>query len=193
MQALVLLFVSHVTSLFPFAFDYRVSDAHRDFAHHKHENVPDNDSVEGLSQCALNQVVRTDLVYKELVRRDASDPPAPWIPYRVKSRWEPLEGCSWATEYESALAAYEAPDRLGPSLRQATDSLSFAQTILWALEKLNPDDAWTRKEILTVHVRFPASLSIMCVNARYISSWVLLAPKLGKRWCSRRSCIAFQK
>ncbi|KIP02363.1 hypothetical protein PHLGIDRAFT_130769 [Phlebiopsis gigantea 11061_1 CR5-6] len=123
------------------------SETHREFARHTHENVPDSDSATGLSQCSMNQTLRGDLVVRELLRMDVDIPP-PWAPDRVKARWEPLEGRSWASEYERELPA--PPELVGPLLRNATDDLTLPQTILWALEKLNADDAWTRKDTLTL-------------------------------------------
>ena len=141
-----------LTSLVAYLTSYnRGREAHRDFAQHTHENIPDSDSAAGLSQCAMNEIIRGDLVGRELLRMDVDIPP-PWAPDRIKAKWESLEGRSWASEYEQELPA--PPQVVGPLLRNATDGLTFPQTILWALEKLNSDDAWTKKDTLTVHVYF---------------------------------------
>ncbi|KAJ7849169.1 hypothetical protein B0H13DRAFT_2403143 [Mycena leptocephala] len=57
-----------------------------------------------------------------------------WTPGRLKSGWQSLTGLSWEGE-------------LGDQLRE-----SRAMTILYALEKLNEDDGWTRKDTLTIHI-----------------------------------------
>lgn len=127
------------------------SDAHREFARHVHENVPDPDSAEGLSQCAINAALRKDMVIRDLLNMDAEGSP-PWAPERVKAKWEPLEDRTWASEYADAIPG--PPELTTTFMRNATDGLTYPQTILLALEKLNTDDEWTRKDTLSVHVRF---------------------------------------
>ena len=107
--------------------------------------------MEGLSQCAINDAIRKDLILREDLKLDSSDSP-PWTPERVKTQWESLEGRSWSSEYEGEL---DCPSNLKASLlRDASERLTYPQTILWALEKLNTGDTWTKKDTLIVHVGY---------------------------------------
>lgn len=77
-----------------------------------------------------------------------------WAPGRIVKRWESLEGRTWAGEYGGMLAeGVERPEEAEQFLQFASESLSFATTILWALEKLSSTDEWTKKDSLTIHVR----------------------------------------
>ena len=95
--------------------------------------------------------------WKMIVSVKSSGPTPVDAPERVLPQWTSLAGCAWAPDYERELPA--PPDVVGPFLRNVTDGLTFPLTILWALEKLNEDDAWTSKEVLNVHVRFLVSIS----------------------------------
>lgn len=68
-----------------------------------------------------------------------------------------LRRSSWEEEFwaelEQALGTRPLPARL----RAASENLSMAMTILYGLEILNDDEAWTRKGSLTIHVRLSSS------------------------------------
>jgi hypothetical protein len=69
-----------------------------------------------------------------------------------------LAGLSWESEFgnemRKSLGAdiFGVPASIAPWIRAASDALTMAMTILYGLEKLSGDDAWTRKHTLTVHV-----------------------------------------
>ena len=67
-----------------------LKDAHRDSARHTHEQIPDPDSAQGLSQCALNIFVRRNEIVHQLTRGDTNEP-ARCAPERIKSAWKLLE------------------------------------------------------------------------------------------------------
>lgn len=128
-------------------------EEHRIFAQHAHSHVPDPDSAQGLSQCAINLNIREDSIVREVII--GSNEPVRWAPERVKDKWESLVGRTWEGEHVADLQnAGLPPPAIGPFLRSATDGLAFPMTILWALEKLNDGDAWTKKATLTIHVSF---------------------------------------
>ncbi|EKM51464.1 uncharacterized protein PHACADRAFT_166026 [Phanerochaete carnosa HHB-10118-sp] len=127
------------------------SEEHRIFAQHAHSHVPDPDSARGLSQCEVNFNIRQDSIVREVM--GGSDEPVRWAPERVKRKWESLDGRTWEGEHAAELQDVGLPPlAVGPFLCSATDGLAFPMTILWALEKLNEGDAWTKKAILTIHV-----------------------------------------
>ncbi|KAF8142555.1 hypothetical protein K438DRAFT_1635355, partial [Mycena galopus ATCC 62051] len=80
-----------------------------------------------------------------------------WVPERVKSRWVSLEGKTWEGEFDEEICKSFGMPAMIPSnstflLSSASDTLSMPMTILYGLSRLNEDDAWTRKQTLTVHV-----------------------------------------
>ncbi|KAJ7628766.1 hypothetical protein FB45DRAFT_43973 [Roridomyces roridus] len=79
-----------------------------------------------------------------------------WVPARVKAAWTSLDGSTWEREFGDELYKYygiHAWLPITPWLCTVSDTLTMAMTILFALEKLNNDnDAWTRKQTLTIHV-----------------------------------------
>ncbi|KAJ6495166.1 hypothetical protein C8R45DRAFT_1094825 [Mycena sanguinolenta] len=78
-----------------------------------------------------------------------------WVPERVKKARISLAGLSWESEFgdEMRKSLGVPPFRpIAPWIRAASDALTMAMTILYGLEKLNGDDAWTRQHTLTVHI-----------------------------------------
>ncbi|KAJ7443996.1 hypothetical protein FB451DRAFT_1568504 [Mycena latifolia] len=78
-----------------------------------------------------------------------------WAPDRVKSSWSSLVGTSWASEFSDLMrSSVGVPDSrpMAPWIRAASDNLTLPMTILYALERLKDDDAWTKKHTLAIHV-----------------------------------------
>jgi splicing suppressor protein 51 len=113
---------------------------------------------DNLSQCQLNRGAREHFKFEALIAEQL-DPSKQliWAPERTKSAWHSLTGLTWEGELDDPLRGSLAKDipaahPITPWIRSASDTLSRPMTILYALEKLNDDDGWTRKETLTIHV-----------------------------------------
>ncbi|KAJ7714764.1 hypothetical protein DFH07DRAFT_900058 [Mycena maculata] len=77
-----------------------------------------------------------------------------WYPERVKSAWMPLSGSSWEAEFDDEMRKYAGnpTHSMAPLILEASDNLTMAMTILYALEVLHDGDEWTRQHALIVHV-----------------------------------------
>lgn len=135
------------------------SDEHLKVAQPVH-SAPSEDGHSGLSQCQINQEIRADIRF-ENIHATAGGMGRPtsegfkWAPSRIVDTWTSLSGRTWLTEFESDIVndlRLPSTEVAGPFLRSASDALSMPMTILWGLEMLNTDDAWTRKDVLTIHV-----------------------------------------
>ncbi|KAJ6451663.1 hypothetical protein C8R47DRAFT_1061840 [Mycena vitilis] len=127
------------------------SPAHWDIARSLHDG-PCQDGHDGLSQCDINREVRADVKFaNELSGLGGFK----WAPTRTTPAWTTLTGTSWAKEFgdemRKSISVQEARS-MAPRIRAASDNLSMPMTILYALEQLNNDDAWTRKHTLTIHI-----------------------------------------
>lgn len=121
---------------------------------HQHMEKPCSDGHDGLTQCQINSEFLEDMRFGG----GTSAPPV-YCPERVKDKWKSLKGASWKSEYAALLNA-EANGvmpmtMLAPYVRAISDNLSFPMTILRGLDVLYDDDAWSRKDTLTIHVVFP--------------------------------------
>ncbi|KAJ7036702.1 hypothetical protein C8F04DRAFT_1094133 [Mycena alexandri] len=132
------------------------SPAHWEAARALHHGPSCEDGHDGLSHCDMNREVRADLKFAE-VMAGAHDESGQfrWAPERLKSSWSSLVGLSWEGEFgdemrRSVGVPQERP--MGPWVRAASEHLSMPMSILYALEKLNDDDAWTKKHTLTIHI-----------------------------------------
>ncbi|KAJ6496311.1 hypothetical protein C8R45DRAFT_985563 [Mycena sanguinolenta] len=117
---------------------------------------PCEDGHDGLSHCDMNREVRADIKFEE-VMASAHDASGQWMwaPERIKSGWSSLMGLSWEGEFGDEMrksVGVPAERPMGPWVRAASDHLTMAMTILYALEKLNDDEGWTRKHTLTIHI-----------------------------------------
>ncbi|KAJ7488976.1 hypothetical protein FB451DRAFT_1080414 [Mycena latifolia] len=131
------------------------SPAHWEAARPLHD-APCEDVRDGISQCQLNRGVREHIKFVAFMA-DRLDPSEQliWAPEGLKSGWQSLTGLSWEGELGDQLReslSIPAAHPITPWIRSASDSLSRAMTILYALEKLNDDDGWTRKDTLTIHI-----------------------------------------
>lgn len=133
------------------------SPAHWEVARPLHDGSCE-DGHDGLSHCDINREVRADVKFADVINGFGG--PAQeftWAPERTASTWTTLNGTSWEKEFGDELRqSIRVPDAhsMGPWIRAASDNLSMPMTILYALEQLNDDDAWTRKHTLTIHVRW---------------------------------------
>jgi mitochondrial splicing suppressor protein 51 len=129
------------------------SDAHWEAVRQFHDGQPCEDGHDDLSQCQVNKEVRGDIFFANLMA-GAKAGSFKWAPERVKPAWTSLRGINWVDEFGQELAEhFSIPvSAIGPWIRAASDGLSMPMSILWALENLNEDDAWTRKGTLTIHV-----------------------------------------
>ena len=130
------------------------SDAHWEAVRHFHAGEPCVDGHDGLSQCQVNQEIRADISFGNLMA-GAKAGNFKWAPERVKSSWTSLNTIGWEDEFGQELAQFFSipVTSIGPWIRGASEALSLPMSILWALENLNDDDAWTRQDTLVVHVR----------------------------------------
>ena len=137
------------------------SDAHWEAVQHFHADEPCIDGHDGLTQCQMNKEIHADIAFANIMA-GANAGNFKWAPERVKS-WSSVNDISWEGEFSQELAQFFSIPvaSVGPWIRSASDALSLPMTILWALENLKEDDAWTRKETLVVHVR---RVSLFCLQ-----------------------------
>jgi splicing suppressor protein 51 len=128
------------------------------------------------SACALNIAMRADA---RVIAR-STDPAGcvRYMPARVASSWESLVGRSMVTEYDALFAAegraysgaQPPPEGRKSVVRAASQGLCMPLTILWAIETLYADDAWTRRDELVIHVRVECRSAMahadMCADPR---------------------------
>ncbi|KAJ7667263.1 hypothetical protein B0H17DRAFT_1088895 [Mycena rosella] len=131
------------------------SPAHWEAARALHHG-PCEEGHDGLSHCEMNREVRGDVMFEEAIA-GAHDESGQflWAPDRVKAAWSSLAAVSWVTELGDEMrSAIRVPEErsMAPWIRAASDNLTMPMTILYALEQLKEDDAWTRKHTLTIHI-----------------------------------------
>ncbi|KAJ7607994.1 hypothetical protein DFH06DRAFT_1249125, partial [Mycena polygramma] len=131
------------------------SPAHWEIARPLHDGSCE-DGHDGLSQCDINREVRADVKFaNEMSGLGDNLEEFTWAPKRTTPAWTTLTGTSWEKEFgdemRKSIGVQEARS-MGPRIRAASDNLSMPMTILYALEQLNNDDAWTRKHTLTIHM-----------------------------------------
>ncbi|KAF8963225.1 hypothetical protein BDZ97DRAFT_1661795 [Flammula alnicola] len=120
-----------------------------------HQGVPCQGSRNGLSHCAMNQLYLQDARFA-LFMAGANGGPFKWAPERTKPSWTSLRNIDWTDFSDNLKKAFgPAVDRMAKLetvLRGVTEGLSMPMTILYALENLNTDDAWTKKDTINIHV-----------------------------------------
>ncbi|KAJ7793353.1 hypothetical protein B0H14DRAFT_2533583 [Mycena olivaceomarginata] len=132
------------------------SSEHWKAAHALH-HAPCEDARDGpLSQCEMNLEVRAHLKFENMLAQARGyHRTIIWAPERVKKARISLAGLSWESEFGDEMRkSFGVPPfrPIAPWIRAASDALTMAMTILYGLEKLNGDDAWTKKHTLTVHI-----------------------------------------
>ncbi|KAG5635599.1 hypothetical protein H0H81_010671 [Sphagnurus paluster] len=132
------------------------SARHWEAVRERHAEQPCEDGHDGLTQCIMNQAVRVDAEFsiKNNIRLGANMGEFRWAPERDLPAWISLKNTNWESEYADQLMTRfgVAREDVAPYLRAVSVTLSMPMTILAALEQLNSDDKWTRKETLTIHV-----------------------------------------
>ncbi|GLB44346.1 putative zinc finger mynd domain-containing protein 17 [Lyophyllum shimeji] len=138
------------------------SDHHWDAVQHKHAGEPAEDGHDGLTQCHMNQEIRQDIAFASIMEA-AKMGQFKWAPERVKPSWASLKDTNWEAEFASRLVQDFgiSTEAAGPFLRASSEALSMPMTILWALENLNLDDSWTRKETLIIHLLGAYQVEVM--------------------------------
>ncbi|KAJ7101498.1 hypothetical protein B0H15DRAFT_413126 [Mycena belliarum] len=110
------------------------------------------------SHCALNREVRGDVLFAAaMAGAHHASGELLWAPERTERAWRSVAraGASWDEEFSADLRSsvpVPAERPMAPWIRAASDNLTMPMTILYALERLKDDDAWTRKHTLTVHI-----------------------------------------
>ncbi|KIK50983.1 hypothetical protein GYMLUDRAFT_89161 [Collybiopsis luxurians FD-317 M1] len=132
---------------------------HWDIVSRKHTSEPVKHGYDDLSQCALNQNILADIQFASI---RASDPSPGGVfhraPKKVKAEWEPLpDEPAWKAEFGEAVREMQlSAGKNGPPVdvlfRASTEELSYPMSILYALQNLNPDDEWTKKDTLSIHL-----------------------------------------
>lgn len=172
------------------------SSEHWKAAHALH-HAPCEDARDGpLSQCEMNLEVRAHLKFENMLAQARGyHRTIIWVPERVKKARISLAGLSWESEFGDEMRkSFGVPPfrPITPWIRAASDALTMAMTILYGLEKLNGDDAWTRKHTLTVHVSPLCFLFMWCFlilndqRSSVPTFYTLPAP-----WSLKKSSIAF--
>ncbi|KAG6884773.1 hypothetical protein C0993_008376 [Termitomyces sp. T159_Od127] len=129
------------------------SQSHWDAVKHHHVKGACEDGYDGLTHCQMSQEIQEDVMFANMMA-PASPLEFSWAPERIKPSWESLNNKSWDSEYASGIMeAFGLPAAMvGPFVRGASVALSMPMTIIYALERLNSDDQWTRKKTLNIHV-----------------------------------------
>ncbi|KAF8884508.1 hypothetical protein BD779DRAFT_778751 [Infundibulicybe gibba] len=137
------------------------STAHQEAAQDVHTSAISPDVQ---SQCQINQEIRADIEFDATMAGDGIDP-FYWAPERTKESWSSVIELGWMDEFAADLKQHFGLRNtvpLGPWVRGASVALSMPMSILWALEILNiPDESWTRKSALTIHIVGARELEVM--------------------------------
>ncbi|KAJ7652662.1 hypothetical protein DFH06DRAFT_994915 [Mycena polygramma] len=135
------------------------SPAHWEAARMLHHSTCEDAPHDSLSQCAMNSELRIDIKFVAvLADENGHFEKLRWAPPRINAAWMPLAASSWEAQFGDELRSLPmfmglpASFPLAPMIRVASDELTMPMTILYALEKLNDDDRWTRSPTLTVHI-----------------------------------------
>ncbi|KIM42026.1 hypothetical protein M413DRAFT_445209 [Hebeloma cylindrosporum] len=140
------------------------SERHCELAKDIHKNVPSQDGLSGLSQCATNNLCFEDARMARFMD-GAEQGPFIWAPERVKPTWSSLRNLNWNDFMGDMKRELPMPDpAIVQLLRAGSDALSMPMTILWGLENLNSDDGWTRKDTLNIHVLGAAGVEIQAAK-----------------------------
>ncbi|KAF7344015.1 Zinc finger mynd domain-containing protein 17 [Mycena venus] len=142
------------------------SPAHWEAARALHHAPCEETSGGMLSQCEMNREVRAQVNFDAFLAETMNLHGALiWAPVRTLSAWMSLEGLSWEGELSDEIRkSFGIPASLStmPWIRAISDNLTMGMTILYALEKLNDGDAWTRKHTLTVHIIGAWVIEVAC-------------------------------
>jgi mitochondrial splicing suppressor protein 51 len=141
------------------------SQEHWDIVRALHSEQPCPTGKHELTQCQLMVECRQDsTLHIAMNPFDVPDEELTWAPNRVKDDWESVASSTWESEFNGHIDAQfnisgndqepaQKEKTIAAFLRAVSDGLSIPMTILWALEKMRPDLAWSRQEKLEIHVR----------------------------------------
>ncbi|KAF7335668.1 MYND-type domain-containing protein [Mycena venus] len=126
----------------------------------EHTQMMCEGGYDGLPQCTLNQeLIEDDEWDAQMLLRPVlpSQYCVPlrayrWIPPNLKYTWTSLKDVTWAEKFQAQLEV-DFPEALASvSMRRMSDVLSMPMTALYALECLNDNLDWTKKDVLTIHM-----------------------------------------
>lgn len=144
------------------------SEEHWELTKDTHKTVPSQGGAYGLSQCATNELCLQDARMARFMA-GAKEGPFMWAPERVKPTWTSLRDLNWNDFMDDMKSALPMPEPgIVQLLRAASDSLTLPMTILWGLENLHSDDAWTKKDTLNIHV---SALEYIYLFLRFSTAW----------------------
>ncbi|KAJ6559841.1 hypothetical protein B0H19DRAFT_1145901 [Mycena capillaripes] len=133
---------------------------HWSLAYTQHTQMMCEGGYDGLAQCALNRELIEDDEFnaKMLLRPEqprqycASLRAYRWIPAPRENTWTSLKNVTWGERFQAQanLDFPEAPPSV--SMRRMSDILSMPLTALYALECLNENLDWTKKDLLIIHI-----------------------------------------
>ncbi|KAJ7817667.1 hypothetical protein B0H13DRAFT_1662503 [Mycena leptocephala] len=133
---------------------------HWALVHTEHTQMLCEGGYDGLPQCVLNRELIEDDEWDATMLMQPELPPqyaAPlrtyrWIPARLENTWKSLRNVTWGQKFHAQLELDFPGAPFSPSMRRMSDILSMPMTALYALECLNDNLDWTKKDVLTIHM-----------------------------------------
>ncbi|KAJ7634051.1 hypothetical protein B0H17DRAFT_1149749 [Mycena rosella] len=130
------------------------SEEHWSIVRPQHE-APCDDLPGGLSQCDMNRQNRVDAEFRTMVTAE-QEKRFMWSAITRQSTWSSLKGTTWdgvlASDVRNAVAGTVFESRSASCVRRVSSLASISMTILYALEHLNVNTAWTMKDKLFIHM-----------------------------------------
>ncbi|KAJ7444800.1 hypothetical protein B0H11DRAFT_2291112 [Mycena galericulata] len=156
-------------------------DEHWSVARALHE-APCDDLPGAASQCDMNLEKFADAAYGAVLTK-AQEQHFMWRIIQCQTVWSALTDRTWeeiiGSEVASAAAGTTFERHVPACTRRISSVASTAFTILYALEHLNNDTAWTEKSVLTINMLIGSPLEFF--DGAYIYEAILhRAPKVKK-------------
>ncbi|KAJ7437919.1 hypothetical protein B0H11DRAFT_2106182 [Mycena galericulata] len=156
-------------------------DEHWSVARALHE-APCDDLPGKASQCDMNLEKFADAEYGAVLTK-AQEQHFMWRIIQCQTAWSPLADRTWeeviGSDVASAAAGTAFERHVPACTRRISSVASTAFTILYALEHLNNDTAWTEKSVLTINMLIGSPLDFF--DGAYIYEAILhRAPKVKK-------------
>ncbi|KAF8874321.1 hypothetical protein CPB84DRAFT_1966999 [Gymnopilus junonius] len=132
------------------------SSEHWDAVKYKHQKSPCQDGRNNLSQCSMNKLSFHDVRFAQVIENENVGE-FEWAPERTMTSWSSIQLINWSDFSNHLSLDYSYCSKMDREflkalIRASSENLSMPMTILWGLEVLNPDAAWTRKHVLNIHV-----------------------------------------
>jgi mitochondrial splicing suppressor protein 51 len=109
-----------------------------------------------LTQCNLNTAIRVDeKIFYEKHPDGEPEKFLQWnsVPRNVATSWRSLQDTTWDGIFKVTEEMKEDPEeRILSNIREESEWMSMPLSILYGLEMLKPDLAWTEKDSLLLHV-----------------------------------------